>query len=681
MGLQYNGIDFPYPLTKVNVSSPGMDPSNSDQLFTEIKLEVQSILSHQAMDSAQLGGATDASEILAVLRHKLTAPRRPLFYDVGSLSDETENALKPIIRIPDGRDDGGGPLPDPAAFKAYYNTPETIVVSWSCLVKLTDCTFAQGSKATPLSIRWSDSISWDRYFKATWHREGTCIISSRSVFTIDDVRRRGTLTPTVPAGFARVNSQYVESKDGLRCDFRFTDEQMRFAPPYPAVDMDILQSESLNILNGMYRKGIVTVRMKGVMNANPIDLSQLCTTVGYARVFAALPLTAQNKIVGNAEFGTREGKDYVEANMTIEYTVIPQVLQNKPATGTFWNNVGAFGVANALIFAANNGPPPALTQQGLDPAKTPPLPWVGFGTTPPSKSNPAGFAPWASPNKTIVEPVEGTGSAVSVSLWAALLNDPCGQALSTTPFADTTTDLKGTGSPLGTPNSLSGLRSVSVTYQPGPVNGVGQSPVQSQIQFGSSQFSSIDTPTTTDVFSATGLFSQDAGFGVYDLWQCENEYVEDAGAMVLPVCNPAGKNIYVNPTSPTIVLRRKWAAKRSGSPPTLPPKGLSNSNWIYTGGIAPSMFPMGVAADGVSIVYEARGVYEYQALDPNVVIPLAEIPPFLNQTVMGKVADWANKFAGTFTSPPSGGTSTSILSTGGGSPLGGGTLLGTGPSN
>jgi len=633
MALTYNGIAFVYPLTTTHVNGPVKDPSGTDQLFTEITISAESLLNAKLLP-ANITQDANPAQVLDRVRHYLTQPRGALYYDLTSLPGQTGNS--PVIDIPDGRDDGTGPWPDEKGFSIKYTTPGTLLVSWSCTVRLRDC--GNPAAATePLSLRWVDSLSWDAGWKAVYTRQGTVILSSKSTRNADWYRRN-RLAPPVPYGFKRTSSKYTISSDFLRCDFTMTDEQIRFAPPGAASTLSIVQSESAPL--GPIRKGAVSVSLDGLQNSNVVDLARWALIILAARVQAAGPLVAgvgaSTALLGVINLETKENEGSVSVTASCSYKTDP----NKART------VALVGSAAAQWAAARSLPQQASagtrkTPQGLTPGLSK-FPWVGSGTSPASVTNPGGYAGWANPSAAMGGPADGVGLAQAVSLFAAVLRDPCG-----------TTDLASPNAAAFTPE----LRTKPSEWN--TLTGGGQggtSPTatsQTQIAVSLSSIASPAYPATVTIDDANGLWEQDGQPGVYDLWQTNDEYVEDGGTMVVPVCNssPGAVNVQIGYSSVMFSLYRRWIARRSGAPPKLPPKtvnlpsGEADPNWVYVGGApAPALRELDVGSDNVNIAYEASGVYIFQALDASKVSPTAPIPPFMNPVVGKLVASWYNEY-------------------------------------
>lgn len=649
MAVTYNGISFAFARTEVNVAGPGMDKANADQLYTVIRLKVRGIINMQvypAVSVSQLAGLTDPSQVLAYIRHKLTAPRKPLYYDLNSLPGQRGGS--PIIDIPTGRDDANGPIPDPDAFSAVYTTEKTIEVTWAVTVKLRDCRAGGGDANVPLSLRWEDSIEFDKYWKATYKRQGTLVLSSLSNVSIDTWRRYG-LAPSVAPGFAREQASYAISSDGLRCDFQFVDGQIRYAPPAPIVDMDITQSESLPTLDGM-KFGEVVVNLRGVIDALPTTLQDWAFEISFARMNAAHPLATEGRAIAEVLFSTRETKDSIEASCAIKYRIPPNqnaqtVIRNKGAAwGAIIGGAAAglrYGIRGGLIGAAIGTGVGAIvggltapsaegqpTKEGRPTTRHPFLPWVGFGTGAPQPEFPTGYARWANPYGSINGPTSGIGLAGAVGLYAALLADPCGGAVP--PTAEGQTQII-----------------TSVPFSPEAWNtaeagqGGTTQMATATLAAGVTHLRSTQYPTTVVGSDNSGLFQWDGEPGAYDLWQCANEYFENPGTLVAPTSDPDGVSVKIRYASTQLILRRRWVAGRTGAPPRLPPRTPPSDNWVLTAA-SDTVRDMRVAPDGVSVVYECSGVYEYMALDPNLVTLTAEVPPYISETALTSIRAWVS---------------------------------------
>lgn len=623
MALRYNGIEFVYPNTEVHSMGPGMDPSNTDQLYTVIKLRVRSLINVELPPSSDANDA-NVQETLTRVRHMLTSPRKPMYFDSDSLPGQ--RGANPIIDLPQGMDDANGPMPDPDAFSIVYTTPGSLEVTWAVTVKIRDCDPTNPTE--PLSVRWEETVSWDRFFKCTRIRNGEVIMSSRSAVSIDTYRRN-KLAPLVYPGFHRTGSKYTISRDGLTCSFSFVDEQLRWTPPPPAVDMELTQSESFPLLNGM-RVGQVDVSLRGHIGASVVDLQRIAMTVGRARAWASEPLKSGTAVVGNAVFSTSETPDRVTVNFRLEYKIPPtKTRKGKANSPNFWGGVGAFALGGAgglasYLFYPRDAP---KTEEGKSVGGFPDMPWVGHGTGRKSAEFPTGYAKWANPTGSIIPPADGVGLARAVKLYAELLGDPCGRDAELR--SDTNTNV---------------LRATVNTGSNNPASGNGGDPDGSVVAESVlvAEFGNIvpsQNPTVTEAAEADGLFTWDGKNAVYDHWQSLTEYTTDHGILVVPTCNPSGTNIKVRHSSDSLRVVVRWSAKRTGSPPALPPAESDNVQLVLVHEYrAPREVRVG--PDGVSVIYECKGVYEYEALDPAKVQELCSVPPFLTPTGLKTASKW-----------------------------------------
>ncbi len=676
MALCYNSVEFLYPLTRVNVMGPGKDPSGSDQLYTTVRLECEGVINTDGVHSTVFKSNGSVSSVLVAIRHYLTAPRRALYYDVASapFARDSANAILNITDTPGtalgsggGRDDANGPWPDESAFKVTYTTEKTFLVSWAVVVKLRDCTLTgQFQDGGLLSLRWDQSISWDKYFKAVFEWRGTAIFSSLATVSIDAFRRN-KIAPEVPFGFAREKSYYTISRDGLRCDFAFTDVQLRYAPPPGVVDMDIRQNESGPTIGGM-RKGEIVVNLTGVQNADPRDLAAWAITIGTNRLYAAKPLEGgianAKAVIGQFILSTNETTQTVGASVAISYKIPPKDTPTVPSTlvkvGKFIGKstaaIFSFGLSElgSALFGGTPEPPKTIAPGplgGLTPAGSSVFPWIGAGTTykrtappgappgtPVEAGPPGGFMIWADPIGTVEMPADGLDFAQSLTLFAAVLRDPCGNYVSPSPYADpgTNTELTTDGPPLPLSGPGTGDFGTGGDFD-NELNGRPES-VQ-HVAMSVSGLNADQYPAPDEVTEPIGAFAWDGANAVFSHWQCQTQYINPQGVIVSPTCNPLGVNIAIKHSSNTMTIRCRWAMKREGAPPRPPPSDLDDPNLILTKNYA-AVREMNVNADEVSGVYEAEGVYEWQVLDVSKVDRTAAIPPFLNLANMAPLADW-----------------------------------------
>lgn len=645
--LRYNNLELSYALTISHEMGPVTDDSHTDQTLTSIRIACSSIITPGLLPA--IAGESDPAAILTRIRHLLTQPRAPIYYAL-----DTNQA---VVNLPGGRDDANGPWPDERAITVQYTTPDTILVTFSVEVRIKDC--GTQNPSAPLSIRWEDSFSMDERFRARWDRRGTAILSSRSTFTADYMRRNW-IAPVVAPGFARTGASYTLSRDGLRVDFQFVDEQIRWAPPYPATNMTIVQSESTTESGQGMRFGSVVVDLEGSIGADPTDLLRIAARVAVARIAAAKPqLILNGTVFGKTEVKTQEDRDSVRLTLARSYRIVPTTAASSANTeGINWGRLsvlttaaGGAGAAFALGSEVGErafGTKRELentTQQGQPAASTPiNFDWIGYGTSagtpatrrayPAGPNKPAGFADWAQPSGQINTFPDGdTPLAQAVGLWAAALRDPCGTALANTPSASfgTTTQAP----TIKTTVSLTNSSAAGNTGQPYITTAA--------ITAAYTNLASSEYPTTIGDNDVPTQYTAELAPGHYTTWQCLNEYSYDTGNVVVPVCSPTGTNVAIQHSSRLPILRKRWVAEREGSPPLLPAIDVGD-NWVLIDeerGLRENR----KAEDGQTWVYRCEGVYVYAALDPSTTrtVEFADSAPFIVPKGMtSPIRGWTN---------------------------------------
>lgn len=692
----YNGVTLPYALTRVHQTGPVMDPSRSDEMLIKIRLEAEGLVTYD--DALPLvasipGGTPTAETVLKYIRHRLCQPRQALIYDteIGPASPATRNSL---INIPGGRDHAGGPFPDDAAIDVQITTQGCFWIKFAVETYIRECNqlFTGTEKVDePLSIRWEESIEFTETFQAVLTRTGTAVISSLSSISIDTVRR-SWVTPAIPAGFGRKTARYMMSRDGLRCDFQFVDEQLQFAPPAPATHMQLVQSEETAPTGVGLRTGTISCNVTGALGADPKALQQIAAQVVNFRLGRSAPSrTTGGLIIGATKFATTETRDGVSVVLVRTYktgvrntTPTPRGVRGWVAGGAAGATAGAAlggGLPGAVIggvigaIAGNfwDVPPTPTTPAGVASSLPNNFEWVGAGTT--SRD---GYQPWASNSTTAPTGIVGTaadglGLARAVKFFAALLRDPCGNVVETTPFAEPSTLTPGTGYvgvapgiPSGAPVFSTAVTVPATRTSPTAAIGFiapgagGSVPASGSGGSGALQADATAAPTTRALLTAAvgaylssqvapdqsfvnPLTAADLAPGLYSLWQCYNEFDTDQGNVVVPTCNPDAPLVQIKHSANVLTFRKKWTACKMGSPPALPAEDQGDNLVLVRKFVGlPNIV---ITANGTVSEYRIDGVYEYVALNPSAARVVADSPPFLAPTWAAKVYDWADESA------------------------------------
>jgi hypothetical protein len=505
-----------------------------------------------------------------------------------------------------GRDDENGPT---TTCTYTQLNPGSFLIDFTCTIRLTDCGNAGGRSY--LSLKWSDSLTYDPQWIATRRRTGTLILSPRR--TTDPDSYRPVVTPDVPSGFRRESAEYTLSEDGRIVRFGFVDKEMMTPPPLPAVRMKGVQVEAA-APPGTISQGQIRLRLDGLKGTNKRDLLNAAVFAATDRVHAAgFYKTPGGRIFKGWSVSEGLGDDECWVEVAVNWRIKPEPgrVTNAGATKSFTPGavVGllpGFGLLPAVggLFGGTAAPPVANAKGKNLAGLSTGVPWVGKAL------------PNSDPDRAVSPPTYGTADALRLA--AAALNDPCGQdaELAGGGFDGQTRNLY--TAPFPFPGGLGG----------GVPSGANQAP--GVADSGAGAFSVQVVPADQippDDFDAG---YRGDGAGVYDEYTLTASYRHDGGSVVLrrTKAGEPGTAVRLRNASAKLVL--EWTAVKVGGPPVIPAAEDSpDRNAVYLRGtIAPAQLEL--AADGVSTRYEVSGIYEYEFLDPSKVTVQAPLPPYLS---------------------------------------------------
>ncbi len=592
MGAIYNNVQLAHVLTEQHETTGEPDPSNTDITLYRTSLRLQAVLSPSDYPAAV--GETPAATA-ARITHLLCTPRRPLAYTVGNTT---------VLNVPNG-DDKNGPWPDQGAFSIREVTEGSFIVTFAVIVHRRICTGADSRGF--LSLKWTDAVGYAADWTCTRTRSGL-LITSRKLRSPDDLRH--VVTPAVPAGFRREAARYEMSEDGLRLRFDFAERQLHKALPWPATKVGGFQVETVP-MNGGMRRGELSLRLNAPPATDPRALFGAAVAVGMSRVYASSPnvdKTAKRIMVG---CGVRESlsDDETAVEISLQWMISPPTNRaNGVADRAAGAGRGALiggaigagpggilgipgivvgGIAGGVAGGRQTGSLENKTPEGRPQAAVPTLAgWLG---QPLAGANPdAGVAP----------PTRGVDKAAYLKLVAAALYDPCGSTAA-----------------LGS--------SLADNYMVGTAPGGGTT----ELRTGPAAAPAEET-----------VYAEDAA-GIWEHWLMRYSFTTDSGYGVIPATKQDAAGEMVRFGNPRKRLRVEWELKRTGDAPPLPePKvpqpggytgdGTLDDNWVGLRNTT-TYDNVDVAADGVSFVYTAAGVTEWDALDATKAGEAYPCPPWL----------------------------------------------------
>jgi len=558
--LTYNGITLSMIHTLTVDQKAVFDSSDTDQKFTRIILTVGSVLN--AIAPPSLGAESPAIQ-MARVRHMLLQPRQALTF--APAGDGLFSVTPP--------DDENGPHPRECSITEI--TPGTWDIRYVIEFCLRDCDQGTSNRSW-LSLKWSDTVSYDEHWFCTRRRQGVLVLSSRDPFTPDSYR--GLVTPSVPAQFRRKSASYQLSENGLEVHFSFEDKQLREAPPTPATKIAGRQVLSVPLPGGLF-KGEIQLRLSAPADVSKQDLVACAIRVAMARVNATGAVRATNgrMLIGGA----------IEENLDDEKCEVGLSLQ--------WNikpSSNGFSAAVAAVADAAKGRAKPINRLGTDFA------WFG--------------APLAGndPKRGIAPTTFGVSLVKTV---ASALNDPCSSVQE-----------------WPTINEIAS----SVLVEPTPGSG-GTGIALSVTQATSSGSETGDnlTPNGSPGYEDSASLWIDDGPGVYDTYLITCHYTDEPGINVSPSTMTGAPAVPLRFHAGIRGLTVEFTATKVGDRPTIPFKNPSDPNVIWVGG-TDSVDGIDLSPDGQNQRITVTGVYRYKFLDGTKVVESAPVPPFISRSLM-----------------------------------------------
>lgn len=621
MGLTYNGIDLSYVLTERVSQESSRDPSGTDQLYTTFRVDVRAVV---APNVNPANGSEAPGLTVARVRHMLLQPRQSLTY-------VTPDGA--VLVAADGTTDAAnGPFPLHCTVSQV--TAGSFMVEYSVECRLTDCG-AAGDRQY-LSLRWSEAVSIDEMWRTVKTRNGTLIVKGG----VDADSLRGLVTPGVSKGFRRELARYELNETNLQIRFTFTDREMMRPPPAPAIRCRGRQVESTP-MPGAIRHGELSLRLEGPKGVSPRELLNAAIRIGVSRANASGVLVGPGGrmlIGGSVAESLNDDENAVE--LSLRWKMKPVAQRNAGrglSEGSMQSMPNSFlqGIGNGGLPVFPPPPPPQPNAQGRE-----------------TGALPIGYASWVGAPLPGSDPLRaiggvGRGTAPDIRLIAAALNDPCGQTA-------VINELHGG-------NFWAGFSADGAQVQVLSTTAPGYGPPYYQGQADDSQ----------------ALYS-DSSPGVYEHYTLTAIYRDSGGNCVLPSTKAGEKGAEVRVCNSQLSMRLEWSASRTGGPPVWPSVSPPDkSNVVYVGGTIP-VEHVDVGGDGVSLLYSASGIFDFEFLDASIVAIAAPVPPWL---ALGAAANEPNSVFGQAQWPfkGSGGanpfTGQGVSLTGGGSGGGGPPVL------
>lgn len=595
----YNGIALEYFRTTYYEMGVERDPSNTDVLWNVYTVKGRGFITLGALTGIA-GIPTDTAAALQAVKNALESPRRGLLYMQGSTTVLSIGANPGFTGANNNQtaalDAKLGPEPLPTIVREV--TSGTFAIETGVIVRRVECLQEYDQLGNPcppnpiVSLRWAQTESFDQNWYSHLATEGTLIVRSDLLQSADNFR--SAATPPILADYQRIRSKYALSRDGLRLDFAFEDQEVDRLPPFPATKA----SGRYTVLcpsPGVSRIGNVWIRLEGQKGTSRRDLLVKAFNMGFAKLKADNLSTPNTPILWGT-FTEDLFSPAVEVSMQARLKPIGR-------SGGFGSGDTDKAIAGVLQAAIQAGKRPRTPQPQV-------MPSVGLDTFG-LASNKEGIAP----------PVRSRIAA----LLTAAFEDPCACqisdatfALSAVPFGLDPTNPQSTPAK-GNPGMIGELRNGGAGTLGSP---------------------SISVLLGTTLPAGQVNIDDDAP---YDTYEVETSYRWEEGKAIMPGTGvgPDGSvGQVVQFHGGLMLIEVCWVAGRTGSAPVLPAYQSQDPNLVQLGGTIVAK-DVQMSADGTIPTYLVAGFYYYGALDPRRVSITAPVPPFLSTQTAQQVAPLA----------------------------------------
>lgn len=302
----YNDIQFSMIHVVQFDQAAVYDPSSTDYIYTKVTVAFDAIFSldpSQPTDIATteyldpsdpVAGDRNVADTDVRVRMALNTPRQRFLFQDGTVQEQTSlldvwgNAAaittqRALNNMDAQLDVKNGPWPHVISLKRF-DGGASYHVSFVCVVFILECPGASATQQWVLSHRWTESLTLDKTFRATYSRTGRVIVSTliNTTSSADTVGRSITLIP-LRNGFQRAKSEYTLSEDCLTLSYTVQDVQIHRATPAPALTAEGTYTESTGLVPE-WREFRCRVRLVGAPGGDQQALLDTAFVVCASRV-------------------------------------------------------------------------------------------------------------------------------------------------------------------------------------------------------------------------------------------------------------------------------------------------------------------------------------------------------------------------------------------------------------
>lgn len=263
---EYNGVILQLAQTLQFSWEMERDPTGTDAMYTKYTIRVKGFVSTSTIDIPKDTGAT-----VFAIKAALETPRRAMLYTLGSTTMLASTGMDAKI----------GPAPTEAIVREV--STGTFYVECGCILYQVDCN-PDCSPADPVvSLRWTQSESFDQNWNSKLVTDGLLIVRSDLLQSADNFRVR--CTPPLLPDYIRTAASYTLSPDGLQLQFHFEDLEADRLPTFPATQAKgtyIVVTPQTSF--GFTRIGTVDIELIGPKGTNRRDLMNRAVAMAYSKL-------------------------------------------------------------------------------------------------------------------------------------------------------------------------------------------------------------------------------------------------------------------------------------------------------------------------------------------------------------------------------------------------------------
>lgn len=653
------------------------DPSGTDAILTKYTIRVRGFLALSEDTFPGVGDPVRSAEFLATVKATLETPRRPILYRIGDTTLVETTGMDAKIG------------PDPTEASVYQVSTGTFMVECGAIVYTVECDDeCDGDLSPVLSLRWSQTESFDQNWYSHLHTEGRLIVRSDLLQSADNFRPLAT--PPILADYQRMSAKYKLSPDGLELSFNFEDVEVDRLPTFPATKAS---GEYTVVVEkpGWRRIGQVHIRLEGQKGTSRKQLMNKAIQMGYSklRTDGFFVGTDPKKPAPPVVWGTFKEDLFVPVVDITMTAYMTNIIKKGfgPAGGGAAANFGAGFAAGfgAVILGTFGG---AAAELGFELGAG--MPGAAVGPVPPG-GGAGGFAAdiAAAAAAAVVTPEGGVVASGIASdaripaplvmpsvgllteglaygrpgikppdrkrlagLLTAMFRDPCACLI-----AEGDVELRSGPNPpsfttnetmlITTPNGPTGVGTPPGTPVPGGLPPAPTIPPNTNNIPGITQpfnipgvLGGVAVPPASITI---GPLSPDTSNqppvvdnAPYDVWEMETEYKMETGQVLLPATGTGstpGVGSVVTTHGGWMHLWVTWVAGRTGAPPVLPTFYVGDPNVVPIKGtvVAKDVIE---SADGNLLVYLISGFFHYGIKDPTKFQLVPGVAPFLSAAVL-----------------------------------------------